>query len=57
MAHVSTGIRRAAARILVLYDNPLARWAIRVASRHDASPKLRREIWPWAVLADAGTAQ
>lgn len=53
LAHVSKGVRHAAVRTLVLYDLPLAQWAIRVAAQHDASTKLRRVLWQWAVYVDA----
>jgi HEAT repeat protein len=53
LSHVNKGIRHAAVRTLVLYDLPLAHWAIRVAAQHDASKKLRRALWQWAVHVDA----
>lgn len=54
LSHVSIGVRQAAVRTLVLYDLPLAQWAIRVAARHDASKALRRVMWQWAVYTDSG---
>jgi len=53
LSHVNKGVRHAAVRALVLYDLPLAQWAIRVAAQHDASKKLRRVLWQWAVHVDA----
>jgi len=44
--------RLAAVRTLVLFDHPLAQWAIRVAAGHDASKKARSRMWQWAVWAD-----
>ncbi len=44
--------RLAAVRTLVLYDHPLAQWAVRVAASHDASKKVRGIMWRWAVWAD-----
>ncbi len=45
-------LRLTAVQTLALSGHPLARWAILVASRHDASKKLRRLMWQWAVYAD-----
>lgn len=45
-------LRLVAAQTLALMDHPLSRWAILVASNHDASKKLRRRLWQWAVYAD-----
>ncbi len=53
LSHVDKKIRGAAVRTLVLYDLPLARWALLVSAGHDASKKLRKEHWKWAVHADA----
>jgi HEAT repeat protein len=55
LSHVSIGVRQAAVRTLVLYDLPLAQWAIRVAAQHDASKALRRVMWQWAVHTDSGS--
>lgn len=53
LSHIDTETRVAAVRALALYDQPVARWAIRVASEHDASPKAREQIWLWAVQVDS----
>lgn len=53
IANISKDLRRAAVRTLALYDLPLARWAIRVASQNDASKRLRSLMWRWAVFTDS----
>jgi HEAT repeat protein len=55
LSHGDKVLRLAAVRALVLYDLPLAQWAIRVASDNDASKKSQEQMWLWAVHADAGT--
>ena len=45
-------LRLTAVQTLALSGNPLARWAILVASNHDASKKLRKLMWQWMVFAD-----
>lgn len=45
-------LRLTAVQTLALSGHPLARWAILVASKHDASKKLRKKMWQWAVFAD-----
>jgi len=52
LSHISMGVRQAAVRTLVLYDLPLAQWAIRVAAQNDASKRLRQVMWLWAVHVD-----
>jgi HEAT repeat protein len=54
LTHLDTEMRQAAAAALAVADNALAYWTVRVASSHDASPKLRRTMWGLAVLADGG---
>jgi HEAT repeat protein len=54
LAHGDKAVRAAAVRALVLFDLPLAQWAVRVASEYDASKKLRETLWQWAVFIDAG---
>jgi HEAT repeat protein len=56
LSHVSLGVRKAAVRTLVLYETPLANWAVRVAAQHDASKKARKLHWRWAVFTDAGSS-
>jgi len=46
-------LRLTAVQTLALFDHALSRWAILVASNHDASKKLRKLMWQWAVFANA----
>jgi HEAT repeat protein len=55
LSHTDKELRAAAVRALVLYDVPLAQWAIRVAAEHDAASKVRELMWQWVVQAEAGS--
>lgn len=52
LSNLDPRVRLAAARTLLLYRSPLAYWTVRVAASHDGSPKLRAQIWTFAVVAD-----
>ncbi len=55
LANLDQELRLAAVRALVLHDHPLAHWAMRVASSHDASKEIQAAMWNWAVYADVVT--
>jgi HEAT repeat protein len=52
LMHLNKEIRLAAVRTLVGYDHSLASWAVHVAAQHDASKKIRKAMWRWAVYSD-----
>lgn len=53
LLNLDAGVREAAVRALVLYNQPLAQWAIRIAAEQDSSKINRKLMWQWAVHVDA----